>query len=199
MRSKRIFRIQTSRLWRSIRGGPTTPLASGEFAKVSDALQKAGVKVVVIGTKPERQTVLAVCRAMMTTPFNLADRLSLGGLIGLLSRYRLVIENDSGPLHLARTVGAGTVGIYWCGNFINASPITRARHRAAIFWRLTCPVCGAHCLEAQCKHSVSFVADVPVVDVIAPALDLIQPISWGTASAIHPIKPDSLCKEKVGP
>ncbi|HKN88465.1 MAG TPA: glycosyltransferase family 9 protein [Nitrospiraceae bacterium] len=157
-------------------GDPRRRWPAEKFAEVGDALQKAGAKVVVIGTKPERQTVDGVGSAMMTTPINLADRLSLGGLIGLLSRCCLVIGNDSGPLHLARTVGAGTVAIYWCGNFINAGPITRARHRAAISWRLTCPVCGVHCLEAQCHHSMPFVADVPVTDVLAPALELIQPI-----------------------
>lgn len=181
-------------------GDPRRRWPAEKFAEVGDALQKLGAKVVVIGTKPERQTVEAVCRAMRTTPINLADRLSLRGLIGLLSRCCLVIGNDSGPLHLARTVGAGTVAIYWCGNFINASPITRARHRAAISWRLDCPVCGVHCLEAQCQHSVSFVADVPVADVIAPALDLLQPIAGGlTTSALHSMKPDARSTEKVSP
>ena len=105
---------------------------------------------------------------------DLAERLSLGGLIGCLSRSCLVMGNDSGPLHLARTVGAGTLGVYWCGNFINASPITRTRHRAAISWRLACPVCGIHCLEGQCPHTESFMDEVSVAEVTAQALDLIR-------------------------
>jgi ADP-heptose:LPS heptosyltransferase len=144
-----------------------------KFAEVGDVLESVGAKVVVLGAEPDRHAVDSVCGAMRMPPLNLADRLSLGGLIGLLSRCRLMIGNDSGPLHLARTVGAATVAIYWCGNFINASPMTRTQHRASISWRLTCPVCGVHCLNAQCHHSVSFVADVPVADVIASALDLI--------------------------
>ena len=145
-----------------------------KFAEVGDALANTGARVVVIGTGPERQVVDAVCRAMTSRPIDLAERLSLGGLIGCLSRSCLVMGNDSGPLHLARTVGAGTLGFYWCGNFINASPITRTRHRAAISWRLACPVCGIHCLEGQCPHTESFMDEVSVAEVTAQAFDLIR-------------------------
>jgi hypothetical protein len=57
---------------------------------------------------------------------------------------------------------------------ILAGPLTRARHRTAIAWRLTCPVCGRDCTRERipCDHAVSFVAEVAVEDVIAPALDL---------------------------
>src|SRR3712207_8868396 len=49
---------------------------------------------------------------------------------------------------------AATVGIYWCGNLINAGPVTRARHRPALSWRLDCPVCGADCTRHRCDHPV---------------------------------------------
>ncbi len=55
-------------------------------------------------------------------------------------------------------VGAATVGIYWAGNLINAGPITRARHRTVLSWRLNCPVCDRNCLQTTCDHQASFVA-----------------------------------------
>ena len=78
--------------------------------------------------------------------------LSLGGLVGLLARCSFLVANDSGPLHLAEATGAATVGIYWCGNLINAEPITRTRHRPHLSWRLTCPVCGRNCIYDNCDH-----------------------------------------------
>lgn len=89
-----------------------------KLAAVGDALALAGAHVVVSGTEPERALVEAVVNRMGVEAQNVCGRLSLGGLAGLLSRCRVVVSNDSGPLHLAAAVGAATVGIYWCGNLI---------------------------------------------------------------------------------
>ena len=72
-----------------------------KFAEVGDALAAAGAHVVVTGTAPERQLVEAVRTNMSGAAEDVCDRLSLGGLAGLFSRCRVVVSNDSGPLHLA--------------------------------------------------------------------------------------------------
>jgi ADP-heptose:LPS heptosyltransferase len=111
--------------------------------------------------------------AMRGRARSVCGSLSLGGLAGLLSLCRLVISNDSGALHIAAAVGAATVGIYWCGNLITAGPITRARHRPAVSWRLNCPACGADCTKADCRHHLSFVEDVTVDEVWNYARELL--------------------------
>ena len=146
-----------------------------KFAAVGDALAAAGARIAVVGSgDDERPVVEAVVRAMQSEAENLWGRLSLGGLAGLLSRSRLLVANDSGPLHLGAAVGASTVGIYWCFNLLNAGELTRTRHRPVLSWRLECPVCGLNCLEGECSHGDSFVADVPVEEVTAQALDLLS-------------------------
>ncbi|MEX2430863.1 MAG: glycosyltransferase family 9 protein, partial [Dehalococcoidia bacterium] len=147
---------------------------SEQFAQVGDALAGAGAEVAVIGTEPELDVVAAVCNAMQSPAHCLCGKLSLRGLIGLLSQAAVVVSNDSGPLHLAGAVGASTVGIYWCGNLFNGGPITQARHRTAASWRLECPVCGVHCLQSECTHDASFVADIPTSEVIEQALELLS-------------------------
>lgn len=148
-----------------------------KFAEVGDALAGAGATVVVTGTREERDLTRHVVSSINHDPVDAGGKLSLGGLAGLLSRCRVVVSNDSGPLHLAGAVGAATVGIYWCGNLINAEPLSRSRHRAAISWRLNCPVCGANCIESTCNHDASFVDDVPVLDVVSNAIDLLGTVS----------------------
>ena len=143
-----------------------------KFAAVGASLAWAGARIAVIGTEPERDLVEGVINNMPVPAVNLCGEASLGGLAGLLSRAAVVVSNDSGPLHLAAAVGAATVGIYWCGNMITAGPITRTRHRPAISWRLECPVCGLDCTRNACDHAVSYVADVPVEEVTASALEL---------------------------
>jgi ADP-heptose:LPS heptosyltransferase len=142
------------------------------FAEVGDRFVEAGHQVVLTGTEPERKFVEEVFELMRVKPIPAVGRLSLGGLAGLLSGAAVVVANDTGPLHLADAVGARTVGIYWCGNLVNSAPFNRTRHRPLASWRIRCPRCGADCTQDRCDHPVSYVADVPVSEVVAAALDL---------------------------
>lgn len=142
------------------------------FAAVADALAAGGMRIVLNGAAGERRLTAQVAGAMRAPAIDLAGRLSLGGLLALAARARVVISNDSGPLHLASAAGARTVGLYWCGNLLNKGILMRARHRALVSWRLECPVCGANCMRQGCNHAASFVADIAVDDVVAQAVEL---------------------------
>ena len=145
-----------------------------KFATVGDALAETSARVAVVGVERDRALISEVVERMDHEALNLCGRLSLGGLTGLLSRCKVVISNDSGPLHMAAAVGASTVGIYWAPNFINASPPCRVRHRPALSWRLTCPVCGVSLLDGWCEHHwASIVADISTEEVANHALDLL--------------------------
>lgn len=147
--------------------------APARFAAVGDALAAAGARIVVSGAGEEAALVGEVVTRMDRPAVGLAGRLSTGGLAGLLSLCEVVVSNDSGPLHLAAAAGASTVGIFWCGNLVNAGPPTRTRHRPAVSWRLDCPACGTNCITGECDHHDSFVDDVSVDEVRDSALDLL--------------------------
>lgn len=147
---------------------------AARFAAAADELAARGAVVVIVAAAQECD-LTATVRAHMSRPaLDLGGKLSVQGLVGLLARARLVLANDSGPLHLAAAVGAATLGIYWCGNMINGGPLTRLRHRAAVSWRVHCPACGANIVEHGCEHLESFVADVPLDEVLEQALALYQ-------------------------
>lgn len=167
-----------------VRSGPWVALHPGasdarrrwpaaSFAVVADRLAAAGARVVVIGSGADDARAAAAIRAAADQPpVDLVGRLSLPGTVGLLRRCRLVVANDSGPRHLAAAVGTATVGIYWCGNVITAGPLTRARHRIGVSFRVDCPVCGAVQSHGRCPHNPSFVADVPPGEIVEHALEL---------------------------
>lgn len=144
------------------------------FAAVADALADRGATILINGVASERERTRRITAAMRHHPVDLAGRLSLRGLIGLLSRCDLVIGNDSGPLHLADALGVPSVGLYWCGNLINSPPLTRARHRPLGSWQLDCPVCGVNCITGQCDHAASFVSAIRPEDVLSAALELLD-------------------------
>ncbi len=143
-----------------------------KFAAVGDALAVAGAHVAITGTNAEREVVETVVGEMQTEALDLCGQLSLGGLTALLAQARVVVANDTGPLHLAAAVGTATVGIYWSFNLVNAGPLTRLRHRPLVSWQFTCPLCGSNNETTRCDHQVSFVAAITTVDVIAAAQEL---------------------------
>ncbi|MBD0317048.1 MAG: glycosyltransferase family 9 protein, partial [Thermoleophilia bacterium] len=148
----------------------------GKFAVVGDELSRAGATLVAVGSGDDEALVGELASAMEEPLVNAAGRLTLGGLLGLLSRSALLVGNDSGPRHLAEAVGTATVAIYWCGNLLNSGPLTRTRHRPLPAWTVACPVCGASAVdpdEPRCEHEVSFVADVPVESVLGAALEFL--------------------------
>jgi ADP-heptose:LPS heptosyltransferase len=150
------------------------------FSMVGDALAQAGAQVLVTGVAAERDLVEGVVAGMRRPARALVDEVSLGGLAALFSTCAVVVGNDSGPVHLAEAVGAGTVGLYWIGNFINGAPAARQRHRPMISWRLNCAECGRDCTRdlyparpgEGCAHQLSFVDDIPAEEVREAALEL---------------------------
>jgi len=152
---------------------PRRRWSADRFAGLGDALGERGLRVVVTGTGADEASIADdVASAMRHVPVVLVDRLSLPALVGLLAGARLVIANDTGPLHLAAAVGTPTVGVFWIGNLVTGGPAYRTRSRPAISWRTTCPRCGADATETRgCDHPDSFVDDVSLERVLELAAD----------------------------
>jgi ADP-heptose:LPS heptosyltransferase len=152
------------------------------FAAVGDTIAAAGVEVLVTGTGSEREIVDEVCGRMRHRARPVVDELTISGLAGLLADCAFVVSNDTGPLHVAAAVGTRTIGLFWVGNIINAALPERGRHRPLISWVIHCPECGLDCTRdiypartggTGCLCAPSFIADIPVVEVAAEALNLL--------------------------
>jgi ADP-heptose:LPS heptosyltransferase len=142
-----------------------------------------------------RARVIAPACSHTTVPLHdLTGRTDLGTLAAVLRRCAVVVANDSGPLHLARAVGPATVGLYWCGNAINAASTVRTRHRPLLSWVVHCPVCGTDTSTAGfphrpgdgCAHRPSFLDQIPVVEVLEEVLDLLDRTRSDTTQARQP-------------
>lgn len=139
---------------------------ASSFARVGDAIAATGLRVVLSGGADEGSVTAEVRAAMDAPALDLAGMTSLPALVGLLANARVVVSNDTGPMHLAIAVGTPTVGIYWIGNLVNGGPLTRALHRPVISWRVRCPKCGADCTRTDCGHDVSFVDEARIEEVM---------------------------------
>lgn len=148
------------------------PAAS--FAAVGNALAGMGARIAVNGTADEAPLVRRVIRALHAPAIDLSGKLDLGGLCGLLERAACVVSNDTGPLHLALALGTPGVGIFWLTNLVDGAPLRPSLLHAALSLRQECPVCGLPNLRQRCSHDVSFVADVPVEQVVHMAQEILN-------------------------
>jgi heptosyltransferase-2 len=72
---------------------------------------RVDARVVVVGGAEERELASAVLPPE-TPAVNLVGRLTLRQLAALFQRARLLVSNDSGPVHLAAAVGTRTVVLF---------------------------------------------------------------------------------------
>jgi ADP-heptose:LPS heptosyltransferase len=140
-----------------------------EFATVLERLARLGREVVLIGGAADRELIAALPKETVRGCHDRVGRLTLGGTLGLLSRTRLFVGNDSGPRHLAAAVGVATVGIFWAPNRQTFGPLI-GPHRALTAYRTDCPRCGAD--RMTCAHGDSAVAAVTPDEVLNAIAEL---------------------------
>jgi ADP-heptose:LPS heptosyltransferase len=149
---------------------------AARFAAVADALAANGASIVISAGPDEATLAQELADHMRHRAVNLAGRLPLPALCGLLERACMIVSNDTGPLHLALALGRPAVGVFWLTNMIESCPLAQHLLRPALSFRVHCPVCGAENLHTRCPHDASFVDDVETEDVTALGLDLLHEI-----------------------
>ncbi len=123
-------------------GGPAKLWFAERWAAVADALQDAGVRLVLTGGPDELALVAEVAAHMQSAALNLAGQTSVGQLAALMRRAALVLGVDSGPLHLAAAQGVPTIHLYGPGDAARFGPWgDRARH-VVLRAELWCSPCG---------------------------------------------------------
>ena len=150
------------------------------FAQVADYFARKGVKVIITGIPEEREIITAVVSRMKEAVTVVRGNVSLGGLAAILEDAVVVISNDTGPLHVATAVKAKTVGLFWCGNLITGTPMTRAQHIPLLSWITICPLCkkdiatGYPFEKDECHHEITFLSGITVASVIEAGERLIK-------------------------
>jgi len=81
-------------------------------ALIARLAQEPGVRPIVIGGGEEQMHVADVMQDQHERVVNLVGRLSLTELAALLRTVRLLVSNDSGPMHLAAVVGTPVVALF---------------------------------------------------------------------------------------
>jgi heptosyltransferase II len=108
--------------------GPAKRWPLARFAAVGDRLaQRTGAQVVILGAPSERPLAQAVAAAMRHPARVLAGETSLPDLAGVLSRLRVLVTNDSGPMHLASALGTPVAAVFGPTDARETAPVGPAR------------------------------------------------------------------------
>ncbi len=134
------------------------------FAKTAEwLLKQPDVFIICIGSGSERPYVERLMASLPTSgrAINLAGRITLSGLVALLDYAELYLGNDSGPLHLAVSVGTRSLSIFGPESPLVYGPKDSALHQV-FYLGLSCSPClniysnkGARCNNNICVAQIS--------------------------------------------
>jgi heptosyltransferase-2 len=126
------------------------------FAAATDRLaERLGAQVAVLGTASERALGEEVAAGLAAPARVLCGQTALPDLVGVLSRLRLLVTNDSGPMHVAAALGVPLVAVFGPTDWRETAPVGEARRlvREPVF----CSPCGLReCpIDHRCMKSVT--------------------------------------------
>jgi heptosyltransferase-1 len=89
------------------------------FGKLASILP---LKTVVVGSKGDRRLADEVVEVSAGKALSLAGKTDLKGLIGIIKHARLMVTNDTGPMHIAAALGIPVFAIFGPANPTRTGP-----------------------------------------------------------------------------
>jgi heptosyltransferase-2 len=100
------------------------PSFSVRFAAVADIVaRRTHARVAIVGGPDERPLAVAIAENLQVPVRVLCGETTLGELVGVLSRLRLLLTNDSGPMHLAAALGTPLVAVFGSTDWRETPPV----------------------------------------------------------------------------
>ncbi len=139
------------------------------FAALADRIAvECKADIVFIGSKEDKEVVAGVINKMKQKSHNFTGKTGVRQLGGLLKRSRLLITNDSAPLHLGCSVGARVLAIFGPTDPGKYGPTGELD--AVVNKKLFCSPCE----EAVCKSNYECMSLISAADVYDSAKIMIE-------------------------
>jgi heptosyltransferase-2 len=145
--------------------------APERFAAVADALAGQGASIVLAGGPGDRAVLDAVRWAMRAPVAADLSRLPVDGLAAALAGVRLVVANDSGPVHLATAVGTPALALFGPTSPLRWGPPPPGR---ALSLALDCAPCSNHGSDACPEGHHRCLGDLAPEAVLEAARELLR-------------------------
>jgi len=138
------------------------------FAAAAELVaRRSGARVAIVGSAAERPLAEQIAAQLGASARVLCGETTLAELVGVLRELRLLLTNDSGPMHLAAALGTPLVAVFGSTDWTETAPFSE---RARIVREQT--EC-APCRLRECPIDHRCMARVRVDRVAATALELL--------------------------
>jgi heptosyltransferase II len=142
------------------------------YAELVDRLNARGFWVAIIGGKEDKHACEELVQGRRA--LNFAGLLDLSETLALMEYCRLVVSNDSGPMHMAGARGADVIGIFGSTTQpLGFAPL--AERSAVVEVDLPCRPCSPHGLKACPLGHFRCMNDITVAQVWAAVENFIGP------------------------
>ena len=145
------------------------------FAEVIDAIQFPVVKIILVGTADNEKIAKEIRAAVQAPIIDLTGLTSIGQLASLLKRCRLLISNDSGPVHIAAAMGTPVISIFG-RNQAGLSPRRwgpLGQNDVILHKEVGCEICLAH----NCMIDFECLKAIKTQDVLDATKAILKPVS----------------------
>ena len=138
------------------------------FAEVADTLaSRYGAKIVLTGGPSEKEIGCDIAAAMSAPSINMVGKTSVRQMMALLAHSRLLVSNDSGPMHVASAFSVPIVAVFGSTDHTTTCP---ASQNVKIVRKQTdC----APCLLRQCPTDHRCMTAITTDDVLLAAFELL--------------------------
>lgn len=99
-------------------------------------------RFVIIGSPKEKEYVDELLNGSVNRQIeNYAGKTSLAGLCDLMASSKAVLTTDSGPAHMANSLGVPTIVLFGAGNELNTAPYNKENLKVLRAGKLECEPC----------------------------------------------------------
>lgn len=149
--------------------GPAKRWLTDRYGALADRLaREEDAKILIFGSEGEKPIAEEIRSHMKERPFILAGRTDLPSLIGTISKCRLFITNDSGPMHLAAGLNVPQIAIFGSTDEIATGPFSR--RSLVIHKHVEC----SPCLLRECPIDLRCFKQVSVDEVLEKARGILK-------------------------
>jgi len=149
--------------------GPAKKWFPERFAAVADhVMDHYPAQVVLFGSAADRDSLGAVAANAHHPLLDLAGKTSLKEAIGLISRCRLFVSNDSGLMHIAGALDIPTLAIFGSTNPVTTSPV--GSRSVVIRKDVSC----SPCLKVSCPTDFRCMGLIKTDEICRAADDMLR-------------------------
>jgi lipopolysaccharide heptosyltransferase II len=117
--------------------------STDNFAIVADKIiEEFNSKIILLGGPGEEDIGREIQQRMKNDAVNLSGKLELNDLAYIISRFDLLITNDSGPMHIGTATRTPLVAIFGPGDPELVRPYTSQRLNRVVYKGLDCQPCN---------------------------------------------------------